>query len=88
MGKRFISVKTLNLIERGNSGVKMSENLGVRELELNDNFTDGEDPAIPVAPGNYTELIDDWAVGNYQEEGFKVTLQIVNGKKLIGIHNA
>ena len=52
-----------------------------------DNFTDNEDPSIPLSPGNYVPLVDKINVANYSDTPFKVTIQLVDGKKLIGIHD-
>ena len=77
----------MKLTERGKRGLKIHQEISVREPEVTDGFTDGEDPSIPVSPDNYIPLIDDINLANYSDTPFKVTLQIVNGKKLIGIHD-
>ena len=66
----------------------MSDPPQVREPEMRDNFTDGEPRATPISPGGCIDLIDDWGIAHYGDIPLKISLQIVDGKKLIGIHDS
>ena len=65
----------------------MSEPEGVREVEMTDNFTDGEPRETPLEAGAYMHILDDISIANYGGKEIYISVLLRNGEKLIGIHD-
>jgi len=66
----------------------MSADLGVREIEMTDNFTDREPRETPLESGAYMHLVDNISVANYGDKEIKISVYLRDGEKLIGIHDS
>ena len=52
----------------------MSADLGVREIEMTDNFTYRESRETPLESGAYMHLVDNISVANYGDKEIKISV--------------